>query len=112
MLSFIYVLFTHLDYRLFMNLLSQLGYRLFMNLFMQLGYRNLFTHLGYGLFMNIFPKGRPGMSDVSLLSGISGLSFDSPFLSPLSLSLSLVLFPCPVLLLFLSCHFSANGPFS
>ena len=39
------------------------------------------------------------------LSGISGLSFDSPFLSPL-------LFFCLVLLLFLSCHFSANGPFS
>ena len=29
------------------------------------------------------PEGRPGMSDVTLLSGISGLSFDSPFLSPL-----------------------------
>ena len=29
------------------------------------------------------PKGRPWMSDVSLLSGISGLSFGSPFLSPL-----------------------------
>ena len=29
------------------------------------------------------PEGRPGMSDVFLLSGISGLSFDSPFLSPL-----------------------------
>ena len=29
------------------------------------------------------PKGRLGMSDVTLLSGISGLSFDSPFLSPL-----------------------------
>ena len=28
------------------------------------------------------PEGRPGMSDVILLSGISGLSFDSPFLSP------------------------------
>ena len=28
------------------------------------------------------PEGRPGMSDVTLLSGISGLSFDSPFLSP------------------------------
>ena len=28
-------------------------------------------------------EGRPGVSDVSLLSGISGLSFDSPFLSPL-----------------------------
>ena len=29
------------------------------------------------------PDGRPGMSDVSLLSGISGLPFDSLFLSPL-----------------------------
>ena len=29
------------------------------------------------------PEGRPGMSEVFLLSGISGLSFDSPFLSPL-----------------------------
>ena len=45
------------------------------------------------------------MSDVPLLSGISGLSFDSPFLSPL------LFFFCLVLLLFLSCHFSANGPF-
>ena len=48
------------------------------------------------------------MSDVSLLSGISGLSFDSHFLSSLSLSF---LF-CLVLLLFLSGLFSANGPFS
>ena len=32
------------------------------------------------------PEGRPGMSDVSLLSRISGLSFDSPFLSPLIFS--------------------------
>ena len=52
------------------------------------------------------PEGRPGMSDVLLLSGISGLSFDSPFLSPL------LFFFCLVLLLFLSCHFPANGPFS
>ena len=29
------------------------------------------------------PEGRPGMSDVSFLSGISGLSFDSTLLSPL-----------------------------
>ena len=29
------------------------------------------------------PEGRLGMSDVSPLSGISGLSSDSPFLSPL-----------------------------
>ena len=28
------------------------------------------------------PEGRPGMSGVTLLSGISGLSFDSPFLLP------------------------------
>ena len=39
------------------------------------------------------PKGRPGMSDVSPLSWISGLSFDSTLLSPL-------LFFCLVLLLF------------
>ena len=36
------------------------------------------------------------------LSGISGLSFDSSFLSSLS-------FFCLVLLLLLSCHFSANS---
>ena len=47
------------------------------------------------------------MSDVLLLSGIPGLSFDSPF--PVS---SVVVVFCLVLLLFLSCHFSANGPFS
>ena len=52
------------------------------------------------------PKGRLGMSDVTLLFGISGLSFDSPFLSPL------FVFSCLVLLLFLSSDFSANGPFS
>jgi len=40
------------------------------------------------------------MSDVCPLSGISGLSFDSTFLLHL------------VLLLFPSCHFSCNGPFS
>ena len=57
------------------------------------------------LFLYYSPEGSLGMSDVSFLSGISGLSFDSPFLSPL-------LFFCLVLLLFLSCHFSANGPFS
>ena len=38
------------------------------------------------------------MSDAILLSGISGLSFDSPFLSPL-------LFCCLVLLHLLACHF-------
>ena len=41
------------------------------------------------------PEGRPGISDVSPLSGISGLSFDSTLLSPLWLF-------CLVLLLFLS----------
>ena len=51
------------------------------------------------------PKGKPGMSDITPLSGISGLSIDSPFLSHL-------LFFWLVLLVFLSCHFSANGPFS
>ena len=44
------------------------------------------------------PEERPGMSDVSPLLGISGLSFDSTLLSPL-------LFFCLVLLLF--CLFSA-----
>ena len=39
------------------------------------------------------------MSDVLLVSGISGLSFDSSFLSPL-----LFFSFCLVLLLFLSCH--------
>ena len=39
------------------------------------------------------PEGRPGMSDVSPLSGISGLSFDSTLLIS-----SLVLLPSPVTL--------------
>ena len=47
-------------------------------------------------------EGKLGMSDVSLLSGISGLSFWD----------LLSCFYCLVLLLFLFCHFSANGPFS
>ena len=59
----------------------------------------------WGGIWPIYPEGRPGMSDISPLSGISGLSFDSPFLS-------LLLFFCLVLLLFLPGHFSANGPFS
>ena len=50
------------------------------------------------------PKGRPGMSDVSPLSGISGLSFDSTLLSPL-------VFFCQVLLPFLSYRFLPAGPF-
>ena len=35
-------------------------------------------------FTDVDPEGRPGMSDVSPLSGISELSFDSSFLSSLS----------------------------
>ena len=50
------------------------------------------------------PEGRPGMSDVSPLSGIIGLSFDSTLLSPL-------LFFCLVLLPFLSDLFLPAGPF-
>ena len=50
------------------------------------------------------PEGRLGMSDVSPLSGISGLSFDSTLLSPL-------LFFCLVLLPFLSHRFLPAGPF-
>ena len=49
-------------------------------------------------------EGRPEMSDVIPLSGISGLSFDSSFLS-------LPSFFGLVLLLFLSVYFS-NGSFS
>ena len=49
------------------------------------------------------PEGRPEMSDVSPLSGISGLSFDSTLLSPL--------FFCLVLLPFLSYCFLPAGPF-
>ena len=50
------------------------------------------------------PEGRSGMSDVSPLPGISGLSFDSTLLSSL-------LFFCLVLLLFLSYLFLPAGPF-
>ena len=42
------------------------------------------------------------MSETLLLSGTSGLSFDSAFLSPVS-------FFCRDLVLYLSCHFSLNG---
>ena len=45
-----------------------------------------FPQLIYNLYFvvveNLLSEGRLGMSDVSTLSGISGLSFDSPFLSP------------------------------
>ena len=56
------------------------------------------------LFVVISLKGRPGMSDVSPLSGISGLSFDSTLLSSL-------LFFCLVLLLVVSHLFVPAGPF-
>ena len=49
-------------------------------------------------------EGRLGMSDVSPLSGISGLSFDPTLLSPL-------VYFCLVLLLFLSDLFLPAGPF-
>ena len=54
------------------------------------------------------PEEKPGVSDFCLMSGtVTDLrqSFDSLFVSVLS-------FFCLVLLLFTSCHFSANGPFS
>ena len=51
------------------------------------------------------PKGGQGYLMSPPLSRISGLSFHSPFPSPL-------LFFCTVLLLFLSCYFSAIGQFS
>ena len=54
-------------------------------------------------FIHRTPEGRPGMSDVSPLSGISGLSFDSTLLSPL-------LFFCLVLLPFLFYRFLLAGP--
>ena len=54
---------------------------------------------------DVFVAGNPWRSDVPPLTGISGLPFDSFFPSPL-------LFFCQVLLLFLSCYVSVNGPFS
>ena len=51
------------------------------------------------------PKGRPGMSDVPSCLESQGCYIWFPFPN------SLVFF-CLVLLFFLSCHFSANGPFS
>ena len=60
-------------------------------------------HQELGIFIVVWllltPEWRPGMSDVSILSGNSGLSFFPLF--PIS---SLVCF-CLFLLLFLSCHF-------
>ena len=58
----------------------------------------------YTVMLLLAPEGRPGMSDVSPLSGISGLSFDSTLLSPL-------FFFCLVLLPFLSYLFLPAGPF-
>ena len=49
--------------------------RFFIRLVSQAGFSS-------GRSLRLDPEGRPGMSDVCLLSGISGLSFDSPFLSP------------------------------
>ena len=62
---------------------------------------NLFLNQ-LGIVVHHSPEGSPGMFDGSLLSGISGLSFWD----------LLSCFFCLVLLLFLSCHFSANGSFS
>ena len=45
----------------------------------------------YGGYRTSSPEGRPEMSDVHLLSGISGLSFESAFLSPLFIFFFLVL---------------------
>ena len=67
------------------------------------GALNQLLHLEF-CFMTLTPEGRPGMSDVSPLFGISGLSFDSTLLSPL-------LFFCLVLLPFLSNRFLPAGPF-
>ena len=55
----------------------------------------LFVSFCFALFL--VPEGRSGMSDISLLSGISGLSFDSTLLSPL-----LFFPPSPVTLSILS----------
>ena len=54
--------------------------------------------------LTLFPEGRPEMSDVSPLSGISGLSFHSTLLSPL-------LFFCLVMFPILSSVFLPAGPF-
>ena len=59
----------------------------------------------HSTFQQSIPEGQLGMSDVTPPSGISGLSLDSPFLSP-------HLFYCLILLLFVSCHSSGNGAFS
>ena len=55
------------------------------------------TYIAFCCFLFFYPEGRPGMSDVFLLSGISGLSIYSPFLSPL-----LFFLPSPLALSVLS----------
>ena len=49
-------------------------------------FSSIYFFVSIRLFSGSFslePKGRPGMCDVLSLSGILGLSFDSPLLSPL-----------------------------
>ena len=69
----------------------------------------LLSHVFHSFINNystfVTPEERPGMSDVSPLSGISGLSFDSTLLSTLLFFRRLVLFP------FLSYLFLPAGPF-
>ena len=70
----------------------------------------LAKNISYTAFSLIFPRGRLGRGGLMFLlppppllllqSGISGLSFESPFLSPLKLFCTW------------SCCFSASGPFS
>ena len=62
------------------------------------------SYVTLSVFIPASSEGRPGMSDVSPLSRISGLSFDSTLLSPL-------MFFCLVLLPFLSYRFLPAGPF-
>ena len=59
------------------------------------GFRSWFWRFWSFNFCPNTPEGRPGMSDVSPMSGISGLSFDSTLQST-------SLFFCLILLLFLS----------
>ena len=69
-----------------------------MTMMMMMMMMMILTSTALHFYCAISPEGRPGMFDVSLLSGISGLSFYIPFLSPL-------VFFCLVLLFFLSRHF-------
>ena len=65
--------------------------------------KNFFLFLSSIFSSPLTTEGRPGMSDVSPLSGISGLSFDSTLLSPVLFFL--------VLLPFLPDLFLLAGPF-